>query len=84
MSTTNGRYDIVVVTGDIITATDKACFMQIQGEKVWLPSSQFKRQSIQDKYKPERWTMFIPRWLAEERGFDYQEEDDWTDEQEDE
>ncbi len=77
-----GKWDVVVIEGDIVTATDKACYMKIQGEEHWLPNSQFKEPSIQDKYKPERWTVFIPRWLAEERGVDYLEKDDWYDMQE--
>lgn len=81
-NSTKGKYDIVVLVGDILAATAKATLMLIEEEKVWLPNSQFKKPSIQDKYKPERWTLFIPRWLAEDKELEYMEEDDWTDMQE--
>lgn len=80
-SRSQSKWDVVVIVGDIITVSTsgKATYMLIDGEEVWLPNSQFKQPSIQNEYKPKRWTVFIPRWLAEERDLAYMEEEEWED-----
>lgn len=78
------KWDIVVITGKCITNTAKATLMEIEESKVWIPNSQFKEPSIRSETQEDWWTMFIPRWLADNNELDYQEYEDWEDMQEEE
>jgi len=78
------KWDTVVITGKCITNTAKATLMEIEGEKKWIPNSQFKEPSIRSTTQEDWWTMFIPRWLAETNRIEYMEYEEWEDLQEEE
>jgi len=71
----------VVVTGIFKHGTDKATLMFFEdvGE-AWLPNSQFNPPSVE--VEKDKWAMFIPRWLADAKGMNYEEYDpeDWESE----
>lgn len=71
--------DIVVVEGVFITETPKATYMRVNGEEVWFPKSQFKRESELKDKDSGLWAVFIPRWLADKNDLDYVDEDDYID-----
>jgi hypothetical protein len=71
----DGRHDQVAVQVDLlIRQTEKAALCEIDGEEVWLPWSQIDEGS-DIKKDGDSGTVYIPRWLAEDKDLEYEEID---------
>lgn len=52
-------------------ATDKAIFVDIEGESYWIPQSQIDDESeVYDDKDNSRGELVITRWIAEQKGLD--------------
>jgi len=60
---------VEVEVTEVIAQTDKAILCVIEGEHVWIPTSQIKDESevCEDG---DSGTLVIPRWLAKEKGLE--------------
>lgn len=74
------RYDrqTVEITDVTLTkSTEKAGLYEIDGEKVWIPFSQLRKHPDTDEESVDKdgesGSLFLPRWLAEEKDLEYEE-----------
>jgi hypothetical protein len=62
----NRNEPVEVEVTEVIAETDKAILCVIDGEQVWIPTSQIDANSEVWKYGDDG-ALVIPRWLAEEK-----------------
>jgi len=65
--------EIVEVTGVYLHQTEKAALIVFNSIECWLPNSQFAHELEISNVQTGDCTAFIPRWLAEKNGLDYEE-----------
>ena len=63
MSYTNNDFDKIDVYGTLIRETDKAIYIEVGDERVWLPKSQ-----IEFFVTDTLTRVVLPQWLAVQRG----------------
>lgn len=68
MSDDDRNEQIEVYVDRLIRQTDKAGLFLIEGDEHWLPWSQVDSEDVESN--GDSGTIYIPRWLAEEKGLD--------------
>lgn len=63
---------VQVFVEKLLRQTDRAAHCLIDGEKHWLPWSQIDSGS-DISYDGDSGLVYIPRWIAEEKGIEYEE-----------
>ena len=73
----NQGSEIVTVTGIFKRETEKAILLKVEGTKgaQWVPISQFHKDMENIDPREGTVVIFIPRWLAEAKEFNYDEYD---------
>jgi len=73
----NKGSEIVVVTGIFKRETEKAILLEVEGTKdaQWVPISQFHKDMEYVDPREGVVEVYIPRWLAETKEFNYDEFD---------
>ena len=71
----NSGKDTVVVVGKVLHETEKAMLVQSELSKKWVPMSQLHQPLVATDEEVEEFYFFIPKWLADKNGFNWDEYD---------
>jgi hypothetical protein len=75
----NRKFDkITVADVTVVKSTDKALLVEVDGSEAWVPKSQLQQGGTitEDSEEGAAGTLVVPRWLAEEKEFEGEENDE--------
>ena len=77
----SGRFDEITVLGaTVLRTSDKALLVEVDGSETWVPKSQLKGKGdgvlTEESEQGDTGKLVLPRWLAEEKEFEGEENDE--------
>lgn len=73
------KFDKIKVPGaTVVKVTEKALLVEVDGDEAWVPKSQIQKGSeiTEDSEIGTEGVLVLPRWLAEEKEFSGEENDE--------